>query len=163
MCVIFFCSSITRHTRCALVTGVQTCALPISAKITGSALRDQLREVSNPGGQEIEGGSEQRVLEMLKMIKAGKKINYTGAAGPCDFDKNGDVITPINVWKFSGDKIETIQTRPAKSIPKQSTGGFTWFFNTDTAAIRIWPQCFLLHIRLLPKIASASCRERGCQ
>src|SRR3546814_19645145 len=30
MCVCFFCSSRRRHTRCALVTGVQTCALPIS-------------------------------------------------------------------------------------------------------------------------------------
>src|SRR3546814_1026562 len=31
MCVVFFCfSSRRRHTRCALVTGVQTCALPIS-------------------------------------------------------------------------------------------------------------------------------------
>src|SRR3546814_8053036 len=29
--VIFFFSSRRRHTRCALVTGVQTCALPISA------------------------------------------------------------------------------------------------------------------------------------
>src|SRR3546814_5690613 len=28
--VLFFCSSRRRHTRCALVTGVQTCALPIS-------------------------------------------------------------------------------------------------------------------------------------
>src|SRR3546814_12227773 len=27
---MLFCSSIRRHTRCALVTGVQTCALPIS-------------------------------------------------------------------------------------------------------------------------------------
>src|SRR3546814_11961039 len=27
----FFCASRRRHTRCALVTGVQTCALPISA------------------------------------------------------------------------------------------------------------------------------------
>src|SRR3546814_3209132 len=27
--VLFFFSSIRRHTRCALVTGVQTCALPI--------------------------------------------------------------------------------------------------------------------------------------
>src|SRR3546814_3151149 len=26
---MFFCSSRRRHTRCALVTGVQTCALPI--------------------------------------------------------------------------------------------------------------------------------------
>src|SRR3546814_9664075 len=29
MCYIFFFSSRRRHTRCALVTGVQTCALPI--------------------------------------------------------------------------------------------------------------------------------------
>src|SRR3546814_8829575 len=29
-CFGFFCSSRRRHTRCALVTGVQTCALPIS-------------------------------------------------------------------------------------------------------------------------------------
>src|SRR3546814_2686127 len=28
-CLIFFFSSRRRHTRCALVTGVQTCALPI--------------------------------------------------------------------------------------------------------------------------------------
>src|SRR3546814_2144581 len=30
MCFLFFLSSRRRHTRCALVTGVQTCALPIS-------------------------------------------------------------------------------------------------------------------------------------
>src|SRR3546814_5282921 len=30
MCIVFFFSSRRRHTRCALVTGVQTCALPIS-------------------------------------------------------------------------------------------------------------------------------------
>src|SRR3546814_18363208 len=29
--MVFFFSSRRRHTRCALVTGVQTCALPISA------------------------------------------------------------------------------------------------------------------------------------
>src|SRR3546814_8716950 len=29
LCIFFFFSSIRRHTRCALVTGVQTCALPI--------------------------------------------------------------------------------------------------------------------------------------
>src|SRR3546814_20947921 len=31
VCVVVFFSSRRRHTRCALVTGVQTCALPISA------------------------------------------------------------------------------------------------------------------------------------
>src|SRR3546814_5685634 len=32
LCVFFFFSSRRRHTRCALVTGVQTCALPISGQ-----------------------------------------------------------------------------------------------------------------------------------
>src|SRR3546814_4195363 len=31
-CIVFFFSSRRRHTRCALVTGVQTCALPISRR-----------------------------------------------------------------------------------------------------------------------------------
>src|SRR3546814_6604738 len=34
----FFVSSRRRHTRCALVTGVQTCALPILGSILGSFL-----------------------------------------------------------------------------------------------------------------------------
>src|SRR3546814_4077414 len=36
---VFFFSSRRRHTRCALVTGVQTCALPIS-RIVSSRLRE---------------------------------------------------------------------------------------------------------------------------
>src|SRR3546814_12941465 len=45
LCVYFFLSSRRRHTRCALVTGVQTCALPIftseeSWAKAGTAARD---------------------------------------------------------------------------------------------------------------------------
>src|SRR3546814_10429694 len=36
--VLFFFSSRRRHTRCALVTGVQTCALPISVRATSDAV-----------------------------------------------------------------------------------------------------------------------------
>src|SRR3546814_5158910 len=35
VCDLFFCSSRRRHTRCALVTGVQTCALPIYEVLSG--------------------------------------------------------------------------------------------------------------------------------
>src|SRR3546814_7834692 len=38
---VFFFSSRRRHTRCALVTGVQTCALPISDTGLGDALLDR--------------------------------------------------------------------------------------------------------------------------
>src|SRR3546814_7865061 len=40
-CEVFFFSSRRRHTRCALVTGVQTCALPISS-ISSSRGSDKL-------------------------------------------------------------------------------------------------------------------------
>src|SRR3546814_7797044 len=41
----FFFSSRRRHTRCALVTGVQTCALPISETIDTSAIDTVLESV----------------------------------------------------------------------------------------------------------------------
>src|SRR3546814_15068500 len=40
---VFFFSSRRRHTRCALVTGVQTCALPIFVLPGGKAVGDGLR------------------------------------------------------------------------------------------------------------------------
>src|SRR3546814_7591698 len=39
--MFFFCSSRRRHTRCALVTGVQTCALPISSRTRLIAFAEQ--------------------------------------------------------------------------------------------------------------------------
>src|SRR3546814_6360922 len=48
MCMLcsyfFFFSSRRRHTRCALVTGVQTCALPISRKVRGGLVDPRLVE-----------------------------------------------------------------------------------------------------------------------
>src|SRR3546814_9230145 len=38
ICFVFFFSSRRRHTRCALVTGVQTCALPIYSPVKEIAL-----------------------------------------------------------------------------------------------------------------------------
>src|SRR3546814_2101676 len=46
--ICFFFSSRRRHTRCALVTGVQTCALPIS---------DQVEDEGNPRAA---GGRDER-------------------------------------------------------------------------------------------------------
>src|SRR3546814_9793515 len=43
---LFFFSSRRRHTRCALVTGVQTCALPIS-EFNGLALRLETRRAKS--------------------------------------------------------------------------------------------------------------------
>src|SRR3546814_6528884 len=46
---VFFFSSRRRHTRCALVTGVQTCALPIFSALRGSA---RINSSNMPSGAE---------------------------------------------------------------------------------------------------------------
>src|SRR3546814_3507170 len=48
MCFFFFFSSRRRHTRCALVTGVQTCALPISEALQAFEKVDTL-EIDKTG------------------------------------------------------------------------------------------------------------------
>src|SRR3546814_18106094 len=49
MCVyVLFFSSRRRHTRCALVTGVQTCALPIWHRSEAQARLDLAREILPP-------------------------------------------------------------------------------------------------------------------
>lgn len=74
--------------------------------LTSKNIRDNLRYVANPPGEVILPGEFKKAFDLLKK---GKDINYEGAAGSVDFDKNGDVVTPIEVWKFSKGKIVTVQ------------------------------------------------------
>ena len=67
--------------------------------VTGVAVRDNLRAVANPPGEVVVAGVD-GIKKALELLKAGKDINYEGAGGSQDFDKNGDVITPIEIWKF---------------------------------------------------------------
>src|SRR3546814_12729827 len=59
MIVFFFFSSRRRHTRCALVTGVQTCALPICRPTRRRAVRARPRE-QRIGGLERQETADRR-------------------------------------------------------------------------------------------------------
>src|SRR3546814_9284599 len=73
MCFVslFFFSSRRRHTRCALVTGVQTCALPISEQL--GAKRAQLAAAQAAVAQ------AQAALDQAKL-----QLSYTRVAAPSD-------------------------------------------------------------------------------
>src|SRR3546814_1485772 len=82
---IFFFSSRRRHTRCALVTGVQTCALPISCRPTGRPSSvDRQEGAAQPGRRRIEaleegdggGGEGLRVTR----IRPGEHVHEIGRA-----------------------------------------------------------------------------------
>jgi ABC-type branched-subunit amino acid transport system substrate-binding protein len=81
-----------------------------AAKVKGLALtstniRDNLRYVANPPGEVIKPGEFKKAFELLD---AGKEVNYEGAAGAVDFDPNGDVVTPIEIWKYKQGEIVTM-------------------------------------------------------
>lgn len=89
-------------------------------EITGAALRDRLRPVSNSPGTKVTGGTQEGVTKALQMIADGKDIDYIGASGAVDFNDAGDVVTPIEVWKYTADgKIETVGYQKAEDIPEK--------------------------------------------
>ena len=85
------------------------------AAINGVAVRDRLRQVANPPG-EVVGAGASDLKKAFQLLEEKKDINYEGASGSCDFDENGDVVTPIEVWRFTGGQITTV--RLEYDIPK---------------------------------------------
>src|SRR3546814_2375331 len=76
-CVFFFFSSRRRHTRCALVTGVQTCALPISVRALGG-------KFAYLGASRGAGGQDTRFVRNLAAArKAGLKAGAIHVFDPC--------------------------------------------------------------------------------
>ena len=71
-----------------------------------TAIRDSLRAISNPPGEEVGPGVE-GIRMALQLIAEGNDVNYRGAAGEIDFDDNGDVVGPIEIWKVEGGEIKS--------------------------------------------------------
>src|SRR3546814_1537217 len=84
----FFFSSRRRHTRCALVTGVQTCALPICDHRAGA-----LRRPARSGG-----GAE----------RGGRGVSVRARVIPCLDVANGRVVKGVTFvdLKDAGDPVE---------------------------------------------------------
>jgi ABC-type branched-subunit amino acid transport system substrate-binding protein len=97
------------------VVGLAAYAAKVKGQqLTSKNIRDQLRNVANPPGEVVKPGEFKKAFDLLKQ---GKQINYEGAAGSVDFDKHGDVVTPIEIWKYSKGKIVTV--RVEHEIPTQ--------------------------------------------
>jgi branched-chain amino acid transport system substrate-binding protein len=79
--------------------------------ITSKNIRDNLRAVANPPGEVIKPGEFKKAFELLSQKK---DINYEGASGSVDFDANGDVITPIEIWQYKGGGIVTVRLETLK-------------------------------------------------
>lgn len=94
-------------------TVVISLALEKAGSVDSVAIRDNLRSIANPPGEKIYAGVDE-FKEALQLLEQGKEINYEGAGGSVDFNKDGDVVSPINVWKIEDGQIVTVRTEDVK-------------------------------------------------
>jgi branched-chain amino acid transport system substrate-binding protein len=65
----------------------------------GDAITANIRRVADPPGDKVGTWAA-----AMPLVKAGKKVNYEGATGPCDFDARGDTIEAHGVYTFKDGK-----------------------------------------------------------
>jgi branched-chain amino acid transport system substrate-binding protein len=57
-----------------------------AGEASGVAIHDTIRKIGGPDGEVVDN-----VLDGMKLLAAGKQVNYEGASGPCEFLPNGNV------------------------------------------------------------------------
>src|SRR3546814_21070629 len=103
--LFFFFSSISRHTRCALVTGVQTCALPIfvwrHAAVAGQP--DHLAEVVR------------QVLRLIALVAFAKAEPQHAVT--VDHDTAAEMVAAAGLGLLAeqhGDSLEAVASQPRR-------------------------------------------------
>ena len=99
-------------------------------------IRDNLRYIANPGGEVINPGTA-GFTTALELLEAGDDIDYEGAAGPQDFDDNGDVAKgAIEIWKIVDGEI-TVQSSTVSDLGTASEGTLSRADTTPTDPLKI--------------------------
>ncbi len=72
----------------------------------GSAVRDEMRNVANPGGTEV---TPENLAEGIELAANGESVQYRGASSSVEFDDAGDMkAVTYEHFKFEGGDIETV-------------------------------------------------------
>ena len=96
-----------------------TVAIALAAQMAGSAdgtaVRDNLRSVTSGEGEKIGPGVES-LTKGLMLAGEGTSVNYDGASGSIDWDRNGEVCRgTIDVWTYGGGAITTVSSQPREN------------------------------------------------
>ncbi|MFO7925960.1 ABC transporter substrate-binding protein [Natronomonas sp.] len=74
----------------------------------GTAIRDRIRTVANPDGEQFEPES---LADAVEAVAAGDSIEYIGASSSVNFDVNGDIATAAyDVIDFQEGELEALET-----------------------------------------------------
>ncbi|HEY9770325.1 MAG TPA: ABC transporter substrate-binding protein [Coleofasciculaceae cyanobacterium] len=65
---------------------------------TGEGIKSKILEVANAPGTEVTDA-----CKAMELVRNGEDINFQGASGNVDIDKNGDVVGSYDVWQVAED------------------------------------------------------------
>src|SRR3546814_8349236 len=149
---VFFFSSRRRHTRFALVTGVQTCALPICWFHTGDLavrhpdgyieVKDRFKDIIISGGENISSLEvEEALYRHPKVLEAAvvARPDEKWGESPCAFVtlRDGESATAEEIVAFCRGMLaryKVPQTIVFGPLPKTSTGKIQKFVLRERAA-----------------------------
>src|SRR3546814_1633931 len=106
--VFFFFSSRRRHTRCALVTGVQTCALPISSTVSVLTATQEVIGVA------ADTGSQAWMRQSVGLVMDGTSNSVASTPDAAALDIVGDIEIRAEIQRDSWSDITTTQDHVEK-------------------------------------------------
>jgi branched-chain amino acid transport system substrate-binding protein len=81
-------------------------AMQAGGKSDAQTIKANIRAIGDPTGTRVGPGEFGKALSILK---AGGKINYEGASGSCDFDKDGAAQAANLIWEVKGtERVTTV-------------------------------------------------------
>jgi len=87
---------------------VEILAATAAGENEGEAIRDRVRTVANPGGDEF---GPETLPDAVEAVAAGDPVHYVGASSSVNFDVNGDIATAAyDVQDFQDGDIVTLDT-----------------------------------------------------
>src|SRR3546814_8989873 len=160
--ILFFFSSRRRHTRCALVTGVQTCALPIYGSIVGGQVLYKGRDMAKLSPEELRQlrGNEIAMVyqEPMASLNPSMTLGQQLMEVPLCHENIGEKEAYERASRMLSDVNLPDTERIMSVYPHQVSGGQQQRVVIAMALLSN-PSLLLLD----EQIGRASCRERVCQ
>jgi branched-chain amino acid transport system substrate-binding protein len=79
-------------------------SIALAGESSGTAIRDNIRKIGGPEGEPVDNA-----VDGLRLLAQGKKINYEGASGPCEFLPDGNVARAFfRTLRVSGGKLVNV-------------------------------------------------------
>jgi ABC-type branched-subunit amino acid transport system substrate-binding protein len=88
---------------------------------SGPAIRDQLRRIANPEGDEYGPGE---FVDAVEAVANGDNVNYQGASSSTNFNDAGDPASAAyEIWEFEGSDSEEINSLETQNFEGDSPDG----------------------------------------